>query len=266
MTSHQARVAVLLNQLAAAQIDLVEWEHPLLRRLGIPLGTDGVNNPLFLSVVALSNTYQSLFYLVPDQHLHHACQIAASLGYFPETTESLRVAYASEFPGLGVRYNIDDETKKSFGHDLFRRLVLLPLSWSGLNLHDLEPIEIRYSGMPDHTFNIWTVPLAAACTAMVRLACAETRASSLRLHLQADLINLLAYNFCDTSYEGDYEEILGNDVPLSESELLEIENAVAKIKSWEIRDGEEWIRENLIKLVSASMTVDQLPWKDDSKF
>ncbi|KAL7917203.1 hypothetical protein ACQKWADRAFT_307351 [Trichoderma austrokoningii] len=249
MVSHRARVAVLLDQLAAAQIDLVEWEQPLLRRLGIPLATDG-----------------SLFFLVPDQHLHNACQIAASLGYYPESTDSLRVAYASEFPGLGVRYNIDDATEKSLGHDCFRRLVLLPLSWSGLNFHDLERIEIQYSGMPDHTYNIWTVPLAAACTAMVRLICAETRASSLRQQLQADLVNLLAYNFCDTSYEGDYEEILGNEVPLSESELLEIENAVAKIKFWEMRDGEEWIREDLIKLVSGTMTEDQLPWKDHSKF
>ncbi|KAL7786375.1 hypothetical protein V8C37DRAFT_392132 [Trichoderma ceciliae] len=209
--------------------------------------------------------HQSLFFLVRDQQLLRASQIAASLGYYPESTESLSVAYPSEFPGLGVRYNIDDATKKSLGHDCFRRLVLLPMSWSGLNFHDLEPIEIQYSGMPGHTYSIWTVPLAAACTAMVRLICAETRTSSLRQRLKADLANLLAYNFCDTSYEGDYEEIIGNEVPLSESELLEIENAVAKIKSWEMRDGEEWIRENLIKLVSCTMTEDQLPWKDHSQ-
>ncbi|KAL7942467.1 hypothetical protein V8C42DRAFT_332516 [Trichoderma barbatum] len=144
--------------------------------------------------------HQSLFFLVPDQHLHHACQIAASLGYYPESIESLSVAYPSEFPGLGVRCNIDDETK-SLGHDCFWRLALLPLSWSGLNFHDLEPAEMQYSGMPDHTYNIWTVSLAAACTAMVRLICAETRTSSLRQRLKADSANLLAYNFCDTSYE-----------------------------------------------------------------
>ncbi|KAL7928857.1 hypothetical protein V8C35DRAFT_220483 [Trichoderma chlorosporum] len=248
MTSHRARVAALLDQLVAAQIDLVEWEQPLLRRLGVPLATDG-----------------SLFFLLPDQDLQRACQIAVSLGYYPETTESLRVAYPSEIPGLGVRYNIDDQTKESLGHDCFRRLVLLPLSWSGLNLDHLEPAEIRYSGLPDHTYNIWTVPLAAACTAMVRLICAEPRASHFRRRLKADLVNLIAYSFCDTSYEGDYEEILGSEVPLQKSEILEIENAVAKIKSWDMRDGEEWIREALIKLVSGTMTGDQLPWKDDSK-
>ncbi|KAH6605059.1 hypothetical protein Trco_006766 [Trichoderma cornu-damae] len=235
MTSHRERVAVLLHQLAAAQIDLVEWEQPLQRRLGVPLATDG---------------------------LPHATRIAASLGYYPESTESLPVAYASESPGLGVRYNIDDETKKSLGHDCFRRLVLLPLSWSGLNFHDLEPIEIRYSGMPGHTYNIWTVPLAATCTAMVRLICAETRKSFLRHQLRADLATLIVFNFCDTSYEGDYEEMIGNEVPLSESELLEIENAVARIESWEMRDGEEWIRESLIKLASGTMTENELPSKD----
>lgn len=257
-------MAVLLHQLVA-QIDLVEWEQPLLRRLGVPLATDGVSNPLFLSAVSFFNMHQSLFFLVPDQHLHHASEIAASMGYYPESTESLRVAYPSEFPGLGVRYNIDDATKESLGHDYFRRLVLLPLSWSGLNFHDLELAEIRYTGMPDHTYNIWTVPLAAVCTAMVRLICAEPRASSLRQELHAHLINLLVYNFCDTNYEGDYEEILGNEVPLSESELLEIENAVTKIKSWEMRDGEEWIKGNLIKLISCTLPGCELPWKDHSK-
>ncbi|UKZ75825.1 hypothetical protein TrVFT333_003519 [Trichoderma virens FT-333] len=249
MTSHKARVAILLDQLAAAHIYLVEWEQPLQRRLGVPLATDG-----------------SLFFLVPDQQLHHAGQIAASLGYYPESTESLRVAYGCEIPGLGMRYNIDDATKKSLGHDCFRRLVLLPLSWSGLNFHELKPAELQYSGKSDHTYNIWTVPLAAACTAIVRLICDEARTSSLRRRLKADLANLLGYNFYDTSYEGDYEEIIGNEVPLSESELLEIENAVTEIKSWEMRDGEEWIRENLLKLVSGTMTEDQLPWKDHSKF
>ncbi|KAL6877998.1 hypothetical protein HDV57DRAFT_119928 [Trichoderma longibrachiatum] len=121
MASHETRVAALLHQLEAAQIHLVEWEYELWRRLNIPLVTDG-----------------SLFYLVPDQQLPDACQIAASLGYYPETTESLRFAYPSEHSGLGVRYKIDDETKKILGHETFRRLVFLPLSWSGLDFHNLE--------------------------------------------------------------------------------------------------------------------------------
>ena len=257
-------MVVLLDQLVAAQIDLVEWEQRLLRRLGVPLATDGVNNSFSLRVNTLSNISQDIFFLIPDQQLPRACQIAASLGYYPESTESLRFAYSSEFSGLAVRYNIDDATKKSLGHDRFRRLVFLPLSWSALSFHDLEPAEMKYSGMPDHTYSIWTVPLAPACTAIVRLICAETRRSPLRERLEVDLANLLLYNFYDTSYEGDYEEIIGNEVPLSESELLEIENAVARIKSWEMRDGEEWIRENLIKLVSGTIDEGQLPWKDHS--
>lgn len=76
------------------------------------------------------------------------------------------------------------------------------------------------------------------------------------------MASLFGHNFFDMSYEGDYEEIIGNEVPLSESELLEIESAVAKIKACEMRDGEEWIKENLIKMVSCSMTGDQLPWKE----
>ncbi|UKZ66484.1 uncharacterized protein TrAtP1_007657 [Trichoderma atroviride] len=207
---------------------------------------------------------QSLFFLVPDEQLYDACQVAASLGYYPESPESLKKAYPSEFSGLGVRYNIDPKTKKT--HDRFDRLVFLPLSWPGLDLHDLELKAIQYSWLRDDPWNIWTVPLAAACTAWVRLICAEKRTSSLRERLSSDFVNLIAYNFYDTSYEGDYEELLGDDVPLSESELLEIENAVITINSWEMRDGEEWIRENLLKIVSCTMIETQLPWKDGSKF
>jgi hypothetical protein len=207
---------------------------------------------------------QSLFFLVPDEQLYDACQIVASLGYYPESAESLKVVYPSEFSGLGVRYNIDSRPKDR-GHDRYQRLVFLPLSWPGLSLHDLERIESRYPWMPGHTYNHWTVPLAVACTTWVRLICAETRRSSLRQQFSANLVNLIAYNFCDTSYEGDYEEILTDDVPLSESELLEIEKAVAEIKTWKMRDGEEWIRESLIKIVSCEMIETQLPWKDDTE-
>lgn len=39
---------VLLDRLAAAQIDLVEWEQQLLRRLNVPLVADGVSSLFFL--------------------------------------------------------------------------------------------------------------------------------------------------------------------------------------------------------------------------
>ncbi|TFB00797.1 hypothetical protein CCMA1212_007238 [Trichoderma ghanense] len=132
-----------------------------------------------------------------------------------------------------------------------------------VDLHDLELIEMRYSAMPGHIFTIWTVFLAAARTAMVRLICAEARfefSKDSRLTWPI----LLSTMFLDTSYEGDDEEVIGNEVPLSESELLEIRSAVAKIKSWNMRGGEEWIRENFMNLVSCAMTEDQSPWKDES--
>lgn len=52
MTSERERMPVLLDQLVAAQIDLVEWDQQLLGRLRVPIVTDGVSNLLFLSVVA----------------------------------------------------------------------------------------------------------------------------------------------------------------------------------------------------------------------
>lgn len=192
--------------------------------------------------------------MVPDQQLSATCEIAASLGIRPESPESMRFAYSSEFSGLGVRYNIDDATYESKGHDRWKRLVILPLSWSGLSLHDLEPATIQGSASSKRVYCIWTVPLAVACTAMVRIICAESRTSSLRWSLKDDLFALLSYNLYDTSYEGDYEEVEGNEIPLSESEFLEHETAGARIKTWEMRNGEEWIRENLIKFVSGIIT------------
>lgn len=50
MTSRAVLVQTLLDRFAAASIDLVEWERPLQRRLGVPFAADGVQRPL------LSNT------------------------------------------------------------------------------------------------------------------------------------------------------------------------------------------------------------------
>lgn len=211
--------------------------------------------------------HQSLFFLVPDEQLYDACQVAASLEYYPDIPEPLRIAYPSDFSGLCVMYNIEPKRRNTYGHDRFERLVLLPLSCPGLHLNDLELQEMRYSRLPGHTWNIWRVPLAAACTAWVRIICAETRTSSFRERLFTDLINLIAYNFYHASCGGGYEYmfLFWNKVPWSKVQPYEIENAVTTIKTWEMRDGEEWIRENLIKIASCTMVGNQLPWKDDSK-
>lgn len=256
---------VLLDQLVAAQIDLVEWDQHLLSRLRVPIVTDTVSNLLFLGVVAFSNMHQNLFFLVPDEQIYDACQVAASLEYYPDIPAPLRIAYPSEFSGSCVLYNIEPKRSNNYGHDRFDRLVLLPLSCPGLHLNDLELKELRYPRLPGHTWNIWAVPLAAACTALVRIICAETRPSRFRRRLFKDLVNLIAYNFYGTSCGGTYKEMFWNDLPWSKSQLEEIENAVTTIKSWEMRDGEEWIRENLIKIVSCTMIGNQLPWKDDPK-
>lgn len=207
---------------------------------------------------------QYLFFLIPDEQLYDACQAAASLGYYPQSGES-RISSLSDFSSSCVRFNIDHLSMYTFGQDRFQWLVLLPLSWPELHLNDLELQEAQYSWLPGHAWYIWTVPLAEACTAWVRIICAETRTSSLRERLITDLINLLSYNLYSSSREEGYWQILDNDVPLSESELLEVESAVATINSWEMRDGEEWIKENLIKIVSCTMVANQLPWKEVSE-
>lgn len=64
------------------------------------------------------------------------------------------------------------------------------------------------------------------------------------------------------SYEGDYMEIIPNDVPLSDTEVAEIDDTESKMKKWAMRKDEEWIRDMLIQIVTGKKTYDDLPWHE----
>lgn len=88
------------------------------------------------------------------------------------------------------------------------------------------------------------------------------------MHLIAERASVIAYSMFDTSYKGDYMELLPNDQPPSDKEMLEMENAVGNINSWVFRPDEEWIREEHIQVVTGKASYDDLPykaaWKCDS--
>jgi hypothetical protein len=168
--------------------------------------------------------------------------------------------------GLAVRYLIDDSvyTVPNEGPPR-RRLVFLPISWTGITPDELVPISVKDSSQPTLPSSVWTVPLPTACAAFVRIAAREKRGSLLRTKIIERLASVIGYGLFDMSYEGDYMEFLPNDQPLSDQEKLEIENALVEMNKWDFRKEEEWIRDILIQIVTGKKTYDDLPYQEGNK-
>ncbi|POR33379.1 Uncharacterized protein TPAR_06427 [Tolypocladium paradoxum] len=234
MRALPSRVAELLKRFEASKILLIEWETSLLQRLGYPL---------------------DLFFLIPDDQLEIAREIGTDLGFYRANEQQLRPAYTSEFSGLGFRYWIDESDVALLNSSFRRRrLVLLPLSWTGITRHELAPLSD--TSLP---CTVWTVPFPVACAAFLRLAARERRGSLLRTSILGELANVVGYRRFDMSYEGDYMEFPADDQPLSDKEVFEMENAVREIRSWVLRGDDEWMREALIQVVVGQASYDDLP-------
>lgn len=181
-----------------------------------------------------------------------ARDIGTDLGFYPANMQQIRPAYTSEFSGLGFRYWIEPELPSS--NFQRRRLVLLPLSWTGIARHELAPLSD--TGLP---CTVWTVPIPVACAAFLRIATRERRGARLRESMLGELSGVIAYGLFDMSYEGDYMEFPANGEPLTDKEVLEMENAVREIKSWVFRDDDEWMSEALIQIVQGKARYHDLP-------
>ncbi|KAI2633789.1 hypothetical protein GGS26DRAFT_554763 [Hypomontagnella submonticulosa] len=227
----------LIKQLELHNILLVEWENALLNRLGYPLIVNS-----------------DLVFLVPDEQLRIVEQLAADIGYHAADRKILPPKYPSEESNQGLRYIIQDPGKSC------SRVVLLPLSWTGISPNEVVSLSAAQNKLP---CSVYTVSVSVACTAFVRIASREKRGSKLRMEAICALCGVITYHFFDTSYEGDYYEIPPEDQPLSEKEVLEMTNAVNSLKEWEMREGEEWIRSELIKAMTGATSYDDLPCKND---
>ncbi|KAI9656987.1 MAG: hypothetical protein M1829_000360 [Trizodia sp. TS-e1964] len=240
------RLDLLLEQFEVSRILLVEWEISLVQRLNCPLVPLG-----------------DLVFLVPDEQLQTARILAAGLGFYPADEKSLQPSYASEFSGLALRFIIDETASNPLAQRLHcRRLILVPLSWPGIFPAELVPIcapEVPGSALP---CTVWTVPLPAACAAFVRTLAKETRSSPSRALIIEDLSSVVTYSLFDMSYEGAYMDFPANDVPFSDEEILEIENAVRAIESWHFRKDEEWIRKALILTITGKTRYEDLPYRE----
>ncbi|KPM36287.1 hypothetical protein AK830_g10287 [Neonectria ditissima] len=235
-----SKVFELLTRFEASSILLVHWEIDLLKHLGCPL---------------VSN--EDLFFLIPDDQLQTARDITTELGFHPADKQQLKPVYASEFCDLGSRYIINEHDSGELRYGpRQQRLVLLPLSWTGIDRHELAPTSACDIKLP---CTVWTVPISVACTAFLRLAAREKRGSFARTNIIDGLASVIAYAFFNMSYEGDYMEFPEDAEPLSGRELSELDNAVREIQSWEFRPDEEWMKKAMIEVVSGKARYEDLP-------
>lgn len=139
------------------------------------------------------------------------------------------------------------------------------MSWAGITRDELIPISAKEGSQPTLPYTVWTVPLPAACAAFMHIATGERRGSLLRAGLIEGLGSVITHSLFDMSYEGHYMELPPDDQPLSEKEILEIENAVAEMNRWVLRNDQEWSREILIQMVTGKKRYRDLPYQQDTK-
>lgn len=166
---------------------------------------------------------------------------------------------------LALRFLTDESTRRDGPPR--RRLVFLPLSWTGISREEVVPISGTdvVQQITSRPSTVHTVPLPAACAALVRIVARERRGSLHRTDIIEGLCSVITYGLFDMSYDGDYMDIPPNEQPLSDEEKLEINNAVEEMRRWTFRTDEEWMRELLIQIVTGSKTYDDLPCREAQK-
>ncbi|KAM0224760.1 hypothetical protein ACHAQD_001554 [Fusarium lateritium] len=221
------RMLKTLNDFRDSNITLVEWETPLLRRLGYPLAP----KPDFL-------------FLVPDEQIQNARNIAVANGLVASDRPA---SYISEHTNRCFRF--------AFGTDRYR-LILLPLSWTGINIEELVAVE--KTNLP---CSIWTAPIPAFCAAYLHIIMREKPGSTICLIATADLLGVITHSMFDTSYEGSYMPAPGDDdyEVDEEKDALELEKAIKTIREWIFTEETEWARDIIVQLVSGKLPYESLP-------
>ncbi|SPJ79393.1 uncharacterized protein FTOL_07784 [Fusarium torulosum] len=221
------RMLKTLKDFRDSNITLVEWETPLLQRLGYPLAP----KPDFL-------------FLVPDDQIQDACNIAISNGLLDSDRPR---SYISEHTNKCFRF--------AFGTSKYR-LILLPLSWTGIKNEELVTVE--NTNLP---CSIWTIPIPAFCAAYLRILMQEGPESRIQFIATADLSGVIAYSMFDMSYEGSYMPAPGDDdyEEDEEKDALELEKAIETIKKWNFTEDTEWARDIMLQLVSGRLQYESLP-------
>ncbi|KAF4428241.1 hypothetical protein FACUT_9498 [Fusarium acutatum] len=225
-------VLKVLSEFKESKITLVEWENPLLQRLGYPLATN-----------------VDLLFLILDEQIEIARHIAEANGLQDNDRPP---GYMAEHARKGFRYVFGESSHK---------FILVPISWTGIQQQELVPVDSATLPCP-----LWTVHVPAFCAAYLRIIMQEHAGSTVRLMANADLASVIGYSMFDMSYEGDYiptpeglEHLdAGERQKMAEKDDLEMENALSSIKQWQFTDETEWARDMMLQLVSGKLSYDDL--------
>ncbi|KAF5642518.1 uncharacterized protein FTJAE_3675 [Fusarium tjaetaba] len=227
------QVLKILNEFKENKITLVEWETPLLQRLGYPLA------------------HQSdLLFLVPDEQINDARHIASACGL---RDDNKPLSYMAEYAEKSYRYVYGESSHK---------FILVPISWTSIQQKELVAVDL--ATLP---CSLWTVHVPAFCAAYLRIIMRENAGSTVRSIAKADLASVIGYSMFDMSYEGDYmptpEDLEHLDAAekekMAENDALEMANALSSIKQWEFTEEAEWARDMMLQLVSGKLSYDDLP-------
>ncbi|PNP84046.1 hypothetical protein FNYG_02734 [Fusarium nygamai] len=233
------QVLKILSEFKKNKITLVEWETPLLQRLGYPLAPQS-----------------DLLVLVPDEQINDARRIAVACGLRDDNKPP---SYMAEYAEKSYRYVYEESSHK---------FILVPISWTGIQKKELVPIHSVTLPCP-----LWTVPIPAFCAAYLRIIMQEEAGSTVRLMANADLASVIGYSMFDMSYEGNYmptpEDLEHLDAAekekMAEKDALEMENALSSIKQWQFTEETEWARDMMLRLVSGELSYDDLPTRSRPK-
>ncbi|KAF5560219.1 hypothetical protein FNAPI_4387 [Fusarium napiforme] len=216
------QVLKILSEFKKNKITLVEWETPLLQRLGYPLAPQS-----------------DLLFLVPDEQINDARHIASACGLRDDNKPP---SYMAECAEKSYRYVYGESSHK---------FILVPISWTGIQQKELVVADLATLPCP-----LWTVPVPAFCAAYLRIIMRENAGSTVRSIAKADLASVIGYSMFDMSYEGDYmptpEDLEHLDAAekkkMAEKDALEMENALSSIKQWKFTEETEWARGMMLQL------------------
>ncbi|KAF4987460.1 hypothetical protein FGRMN_10363 [Fusarium graminum] len=221
---------LVLRRLQESRITLVEWETPLLQRLGYPLP----DRP-------------DLIFLIPDEQMQTARYIIQQAGLQHNRRTPITL---SEHSGMGTCYTSPE-------YDGI--LALVPLSWTGIELRELTPIE-----NPAQPCCLWTVPIPAFCAAYLRIIANEgPRNETMSMIAIGDLSNVVGYTLFGMSYDGNclpaLEDVSYDGEDAAQKEAQDMENALQSIGRWNFAKNSEWARWKMVQLVSGSLDWWDLP-------
>lgn len=247
----------ILEHVTASGITLIEWETTLIIRLNYPHAPNEASQRGNKALYPANILPQSRFVLVPDDQIPKVQEAVAELGFSPAGEDILPSQYACERLGPALRYHLAGPCDPAPGGRPQCRLVFVPVSYTGLRMDEVVPILEDDRLRPALPPSTMTVPLPAACAALARIACRTDGPTATRTHkssmiLQAQLVDhisgIVTYSLFDMSYEGDYMVHLPNSVPLSDAEVLEIEQAVAAVQGWKLREEDQWVKDTLVDI------------------